>query len=169
MSEKKNQTVSVITSTRTEAPVKTKRGRRSNLISGSDDISYESIAGILRSLRHSKGMRQSLVAESLGITASAYSHYECGDRFPDLAALVRISNLYSINISYLIFVTCISSVRSYGMTSEDVFRAYSHNKLLLAEDARLLSQCNRLSDDSKENLMLFLSAAMDCDDNYRDS
>lgn len=152
--------------TRTEIPAKTKRSS----VRDEDELSQISnIGSMLRALRQTKGLKQADLANAIGLVPSSYSHYERGVRIPDLAVLVKISNFYAINISYLVFLTCVGCAGGDFVTIDEVFSAYSHSELLPEKDVLLLSKCNRLSPDSRENLILFLSAAMDCDDNYKDS
>lgn len=132
--------------------------------SGLSLLSYSTIGAAFKALRHSQSLRQSDVADALQISASAYSHYECCERIPDLSVLIRLSNFYCININYLILIACLDSARSNDISVNDVFRAYSHSRVLPKEDAALLEQCNSLSAESRKNLSLFLSAAISCDE-----
>lgn len=123
---------------------------------------FETIGIILKTLRVSHGYKQRAVARAIKVTTSAYSHYECSERFPDLTTLIKISNLYQINISYLILVTCIDLARKNDISVNDVFRAYSYNQTLPKDDADILIEYNHLSPENKENLHLFLNAALNC-------
>ena len=126
------------------------------------DIQFEcAVAGnALRSLRLSHGYRQQDLASKLEISTSAYSHYECGDRIPDLASLITLSNFYEININYLILLTCIDTAKKYGISSSEVFKAYSYGRTVPEDEAALLAYCSQLSPVNKENLLLFLDAAV---------
>ncbi len=113
-----------------------------------------------KSLRRCHGLTQLEISQILGISASAYSHYECGDRIPDLINLMKISNLYSINITYLMLLSCIDAARRNSYQISDVFRAYSHGHALPEDEACIIASCNRLTPDNRENLKLFLRAAI---------
>lgn len=57
----------------------------------------------LEILRENKGWTKSLVARKLGIkTVSTYANWEYGIRQPDNEMLVKIANLYSVSIDYLL-------------------------------------------------------------------
>lgn len=49
-----------------------------------------------------KGLRQVDVAQSLGISASAYSSYEQGVREPDDATKRRLADYFSVSLDYLL-------------------------------------------------------------------
>ena len=51
----------------------------------------QSLGGALRQLRESKQMLSKEVAQHAGITPAAYSHYELGQRKPELGRLLRIA------------------------------------------------------------------------------
>lgn len=133
-----------------------------------EELVFDTIKNALKALRYSHGYTQADVAEAIGASPSAYSKYERAGRIPDLSVLVNISNLYSINIGYLLFLACLGEAQGGALSIDDVFKAYSHSNTLPESDAILLGKCNRLSSDERENLHLFLSAATECDKKYGD-
>lgn len=57
---------------------------------------------ILLSLRKEKGFTQKYIADQLGISRQAYANYEAGNREPDLATLVKISQLFDVSVDTLL-------------------------------------------------------------------
>ena len=56
----------------------------------------------LKLLRKQKGLSQAETAELLGITQSAYSRYESGQRQPDLDILKKIAKIYNVSVDDLL-------------------------------------------------------------------
>ena len=127
---------------------------------GADDDKNTAIASAFRSMRTGRGLTQAEMAAFLEISPPAYSHYERGDRIPDLINLIKISNLFCINISYLLLLSCIDAARKSGYSTSDVFKAYGHGQTLPEEEAEILSSCNKLSPEDRENLQIFLKSAI---------
>ena len=59
----------------------------------------------LKTLRKEKGLMQEEVAEYLKISPPAYSHYETGFTEPDVANLIKLSELYKVSIDYIVGAT----------------------------------------------------------------
>ncbi len=57
---------------------------------------------ILRSLRESKGLKQSDLAEILGITPQAYQRYEYGTSEPNMDGLAALADFYGVTTDYLL-------------------------------------------------------------------
>lgn len=57
---------------------------------------------IIKDLRKQKKLSQQQVAEQLGITRVALSHYETGKREPNLRMLQKLSEFYNVSIDYII-------------------------------------------------------------------
>lgn len=53
-------------------------------------------------LRRARGMRQSELAEAVGVSASAIGMYEQGRREPDLHMLLKLARLFDVSVDYLI-------------------------------------------------------------------
>lgn len=56
---------------------------------------------ILKSLRKRKGLSQTELAQKLGVSKSAVSMYEVGERMPDYEMLKTISAIFNVDINYL--------------------------------------------------------------------
>lgn len=56
----------------------------------------------LKELRHLNGLSQQDVANSVGITRSAYANYEQGTREPDLFTLKKLCLLFEISADFLL-------------------------------------------------------------------
>lgn len=145
------------------------RTRKENLSEISDILSSTlenhqsqdtTIASTFRTMRNGHGLTQAGMADLLGISTSAYSHYERGERIPDLVTIMKISNLFCINISYLLLLSCIDAAQKSGYSTGDVFKAYGHGQTLPEDEADILLSCNKLSPENRENLRIFLNSAL---------
>ncbi|XEC92648.1 helix-turn-helix domain-containing protein [Paenibacillus tarimensis] len=56
----------------------------------------------LRELRLKKNMSQEEVARHIGITRSAYSHYEINNRQPVYDTLIKLAHLFEVSLDYMI-------------------------------------------------------------------
>lgn len=56
----------------------------------------------LKSLRYNKGITQSELAHSIGVSGRLYGHYETGYRIPPINVLVRLSEFYGVSIDYIV-------------------------------------------------------------------
>lgn len=66
------------------------------------DVTERKFAERLLELRKEKGWTQVKVAESLGISAVCYLHYEKGQRVPPLGIIVAVAKLYDVSADYLL-------------------------------------------------------------------
>lgn len=131
--------------------IKTKRsGTQRQKQRGTQSENNSIIGAALKALRTGQDLRQQDLAANLEISVSAYSHYECGERTPDLISLIRISNLYTININYLVLLTSIDIAKKSAIDINDIFKAFSYSKTLEKEEANILSVCKRLSPAGKK-------------------
>ncbi|MCC3382052.1 helix-turn-helix domain-containing protein [Paenibacillus farraposensis] len=53
-------------------------------------------------LREHKGLKQEELAQSLGITRAALSHYEKNRRKPDFEILNKLADIFGVTIDYLV-------------------------------------------------------------------
>lgn len=56
----------------------------------------------LKEYRKKKNLKQADVANELGISRQAYSHYEVGKRQPDYEILLKLAELYETSVEALI-------------------------------------------------------------------
>ena len=56
----------------------------------------------LRRAREEKGMTQQTLAEQLYVTRQTVSHWECGDRYPDLVTTKKISQILEVSLDDLL-------------------------------------------------------------------
>lgn len=89
---------------------------------------------ILQSLRIERQWTQDQLAEALGITKQAVSHYERGTRYPKPELLEAISDLFNVDMDYLT-----------GRSSETT-------RLLTDEELRVLNAYRAASNDKKESV-----------------
>lgn len=66
------------------------------------DVTEKKFAERLLELRTEKGWTQAKVAQSLGVSAISYLHYEKGQRIPSLGTIVKIAQLYDVSTDYLL-------------------------------------------------------------------
>lgn len=94
-------------------------------------------ASILKQLRTQKGLTQPELAMKLGISRSAISMYERGEREPDTATMEAIAVLFSVDMNYL-----------YGMpavTFDDfTYALHNESRELTEENKQKLLEMARL-------------------------
>ena len=56
----------------------------------------------LLKLRKQRGLAQTAVAESVGLTVRAYQLYEYGERTPSMEVLIALADLYDISLDELV-------------------------------------------------------------------
>ena len=56
----------------------------------------------LLKLRKQRGLAQTAVAESVGLTVRAYQRYEYGERTPSMEGLNALADLYDISLDELV-------------------------------------------------------------------
>ncbi|WP_459195802.1 helix-turn-helix domain-containing protein [Wukongibacter baidiensis] len=64
----------------------------------------------LRELRKEKKLTQNDVANKLGISQSAYNHYEKGIRIPDAITLKKLADILDVSTDYLLGRTNIKEI-----------------------------------------------------------
>ena len=92
----------------------------------------------IQSERNKAGWTQTELARRSGITPSALSQIESGDRYPSTLVLSRLSNALSVSIDYLI-----------SKTKEDDLRAILQNEKIKS----LFNGFRDLSADDKESIL----------------
>lgn len=56
----------------------------------------------LKELRVQRGLSQEAVARTIGITRSAYSHYEINNRQPVYETLIKLAAFFQVSTDYII-------------------------------------------------------------------
>ncbi len=56
----------------------------------------------LKHLREHRDINQKQVAQYINRTTQAYSHYEKGERQPDIQTLIKLADLFSVSLDYLV-------------------------------------------------------------------
>ncbi len=62
----------------------------------------ETLAERMKELRVENKMKQTEVAEALGISISAYTRYEYGQREPSATTIAAMARLYKVSADYLL-------------------------------------------------------------------
>lgn len=57
---------------------------------------------IIRNLRSECHWSQAQLAQKMGVSSSLIAHYESGERFPSLQALIDISRIFGVTTDYLL-------------------------------------------------------------------
>ena len=57
---------------------------------------------LIRDLRHDHDLTQTQLAKILGMSQTGYSKYETGENDIPTEILIRLSQLYNVNIDYLL-------------------------------------------------------------------
>jgi transcriptional regulator with XRE-family HTH domain len=123
---------------------------------------YSYVGAGLRAVRLGHDLKQIHVAKALNITVSAYSHYECGHRIPDLIILIKLCIYYKINITYFIFLLCMDYTRSEEVDTATVFRIFAFNQLFNEEETYILETFRSLSSTYREDVISFINSAKQC-------
>lgn len=56
----------------------------------------------LKALRKSTDMTQQQIADKLGVTRAAYSHFENGRNEPDSETIVKLAKIFEVSTDYLL-------------------------------------------------------------------
>lgn len=100
---------------------------------------------ILQSLRIERQWTQDQLAEALGITKQAVSHYERGTRYPKPELLEAISDLFNVDMDYLT-----------GRSSETT-------RLLTDEELRILNAYRAAGSETKDAVCAVLHVKRELD------
>lgn len=113
---------------------------------------------MLRKMRMSNNLKQSEVANALGLSLSAYSHYECGSRMPDMSTLVKICMYYQINMNYMVFIICMDAAARELVDSDEVFKVFTYGNPPEKDEYQLLSCYRAMSHAEKTNVQYFIES-----------
>jgi len=110
------------------------------------------LAAKLLELRKNNGISQKEIADYLGITREAYSHYERNTREPGLETILKLTKLYKIEVSELINEnTILTSSREKNELSINITKQFS-NTIDNRSDSLAV---NTISDNIQHFLKLF--------------
>ena len=73
----------------------------------------------LKAVREKKRVSQQEVADYLGITRQAYSHYEVGRRKPDYETLLKLAEFYGVSVLDLLEAEKAPTVEGERTVSDD--------------------------------------------------
>lgn len=117
----------------------------------------------LRKLRIEKDFTQDYVAKYLNMTRQGYAHYEAGLRSPDHQTLLKLSNLYHIDIGDLInnFTTPIDNnilqeKPPYHTSVNQELHTNKKTIQLTYDERRLFNLFQKLTSSEKKELLAFL-------------
>lgn len=116
----------------------------------------------LRKLRLEKNFTQDYVAKYLNMTRQGYAHYEAGLRNPDHQTLLKLSNLYHIDIGELInnFTTPIDNILQenplYHTTAKTELQNTRKTIQLTYDERRLFNLFQKLTGPEKKELLASL-------------
>ena len=98
-------------------------------------------------LRKEMKVNQSFVADAVGLTRSAYSHYENGLREPDHATLQKLSEFFGVSIDYILGATDVRTI----LPSETP---------LTADEKLLLDLFAQIPEDKQKLVLQMIKAAL---------
>jgi transcriptional regulator with XRE-family HTH domain len=76
----------------------------------------------LRKLRLKKNISQEEVARQIGITRSAYSHYEINNRQPVYETLIKLAVFFEVSLDYVIGGTTGKPDKSFNPDTVEIIR-----------------------------------------------
>lgn len=99
----------------------------------------------LKKLRKEKGMKQSELAEAIGVTMYTVSLWERGQRTPENKALKKLAEFFGVSISYLVGSSyarddSFEEHQAYWLDSEDFLEHMFEKIARLSDDSRLVIQ-----------------------------
>ncbi len=112
----------------------------------------------MKNLRVLNNLTQEELSQRIGITASAYSHFETGIRQPDINTLVKLCCFYKINIMHLIYLVCMDMCPTEDQ-APGIFQIFTYGSLCSSDENTLITKFRRLDPDDKQNTLLFITAA----------
>lgn len=112
----------------------------------------------LRNLRNNAKQTQNDVANYLGISRTAYNNYESGIRVPDNEKLVKLADLYSVSVDYLLGRT--DDPVPYKNVDSDLDQEHDFDdelkKLLKDEELAAFYDFANLDEASKKEIIQFI-------------
>ena len=110
---------------------------------------------VFKLLRTENGYTQDGLADMLGISRSAVSMYENGNREPDLKTLEAIADLFKVDMDYLLgrnaaAVATASPERYTAPNCVDLITVYTRSRKNLSQEEKMRLARIILSDDDEE-------------------
>ena len=111
---------------------------------------------VFKLLRVRNGYTQDGLAEMLGISRSAISMYENGNREPDLETLEKIADFFHVDVDYLLGRTAKNNILpessvKYGSPScDELITVYTRRRKNLSQEEKMRLARIILSDDDEE-------------------
>lgn len=106
------------------------------------------LAAKLVELRQSKGLSQKDLADYLGITREAYSHYERATREPNLEVVCKLAKLYEIDVSELVnernVMPHLGAVRSPSLFTDMPFGGLASRSAATEGESTITKNMNHL-------------------------
>ena len=62
----------------------------------------EDFSSRIKALRKERGLKQSEMADILGLKERSYQCYEYRERYPDVPGLIAIANFFNVSLDYLV-------------------------------------------------------------------
>lgn len=97
----------------------------------------------LKQFRLSHGLTRQTFAQSLEVGMTSLHHYENGERLPDVAFLVKLHDLYNVDMNWLLL----------GQKETDL---PNWQASYTADDLRLIGYLKTLNPKAKQALLTFL-------------
>lgn len=98
-------------------------------------------SSVFKSLRLSYKLTQDELAKSLGISKSAISMYENGNREPDFVTLEKIADFYNVDMDYLLGRSTNTTELPLPQRSQS---PYDNVELLIARNGKKMSKEQKL-------------------------
>ncbi|WP_273148888.1 helix-turn-helix domain-containing protein [Enterocloster asparagiformis] len=110
---------------------------------------------VFKLLRTENGYTQDGLADMLGISRSAVSMYENGNREPDLKTLEAIADLFKVDMDYLLgrnaaAAATASPERYTAPNCDDLITVYTRSRKNLSQEEKMRLARIILSDDDEE-------------------
>ena len=117
---------------------------RNNVMNNLKDI----IASNLKTLRVNKGMRQSELAEGLGVTQAAIARYEAGVTTPNEEVLLKYADLFDVSLDQIFGRSVRFDNSSFEPISADLKREFDN---LLADSLKPGSKSRKALEEIVKN------------------
>ena len=111
----------------------------------------------LLKLRNDSGLKQSEIAEKLGISRQAYCHYETGKREASYDTLCNMANLFDTSVDYLLGRTELNNSPMHWTEKEKAAGVGAHGVKLSDEEweiIELFSELKRVQGEAAVHAVL---------------